>query len=194
MAQAQAAAIEDALAFAEGQATQDEMGFPEGFVDSIVEGIEAWTRLKEQSGFNLEDVFRRRELIPFVLVPRHVSTAHGSAEKLSLFTHLQQAHDAFVMGLFFASLALMRSIMEIVLDKHYGSHGADLRESIDNCRLLPGGASKAALHRLRQLANDVLHFNEGRTIPGDFERELISLLVVLRNLIEAAPAGRAAVY
>ena len=50
--------------------------------------------------------------VPLVLIPRHVSKSHGEAEKLSLLTHLQQARDAFVFGVPFAALALMRSILK----------------------------------------------------------------------------------
>ena len=81
--------------------------------------------------------------------------------------------------------------MRIVLKKPYDANGKDLGECIENCRSLPRAASKAALHRLRQLVNDVLHFNEKEArLPKDFEKELLSLLLVLRELIEGAPAWR----
>jgi uncharacterized protein DUF4145 len=50
-------------------------------------------------------------------------------------------------------LALMRSILEAVLRDHYGAEGEDLSERINQARQLPSGASVAALHRLRKLAN-----------------------------------------
>jgi hypothetical protein len=126
--------------------------------------------------------------VPFVLIPRHVSQHHGEAEKLSLLTHLQQAHDAFIFGVPFAALALMRSILETTLKKHYHATGKDLEQLIDNSRDLPRGASKQSLHRLRHLANDILHFEKEKVrLPNDSERELLSLLNVLRVLIEGAP-------
>ncbi len=124
----QAGAIQAAVDFAYNQATQEWRDFTEGFPESIEEGISAWDRLKAEAGFDLRGIFRRRELIPFVLVPRHVAMRHGSAEKLSLFTHLQQAHDAFVFGVPFAAVALMRSILELVLRDHYGAEGKDLED------------------------------------------------------------------
>jgi len=60
---------------------------------------------------------------------------------------------------------------------------------IDYCRALPRDASKQALHRLRKLANDILRFNENARIPSDLERQLWSLLFVLRALIEGVPTG-----
>jgi len=151
----------------------------------------AWKRLVVETGFDLRGIFRRRGLVPFVLIPRHVSRHHGEAEKLSLLTHLQQAHDAFVFGVPFAALALMRSILETTLKGHYHADGKGLETKIDNCQALPRAASKPALHRLRRLANDVLHFNSEQVrLPRDFEKELLSLLYVLRALIEGAPTWR----
>jgi len=187
-AEVQARAIEKAMDFAEFNIDQEHRDFPNDFRADIENGIAAWSSLKEATGFDLRGVFRRRELVPFVLIPRHVAHKHGDAEKLSLFTHLQQAHDAFVLGVPFAALALMRSVLEVTLERHYGAEGQDLKERIENCRSLPKGASKAALHRLRRLANAVLHVDEERhRLPRDMEKELLSLLVVLRSLIEGAP-------
>jgi hypothetical protein len=184
----QAKAIEGAIDFANDQATDDWRDFPDGFSESIEEGTSAWKRLAKETGFDLRGIFRRRELVPFVLIPRHVSQQHGDAEKLSLFTHLRQAHDAFIFGVPFAALALMRSILETTLRVHYHANGDDLKQMIENCYHLPRDASKPALHRLRTLTNAILHFNsENARLPADFERDLLSLLFVLRALIEGAP-------
>jgi hypothetical protein len=110
---------------------------------------------------------------------------------------LNQAHHAFVMGAPLASLALMRSIMEVVLRDHYGAKGNDLDDRINHAReRLPSGANAAALHRLRKLANAILHVDanqdEGRPKiePIQLEKEVVSLLFVLRALIEGAPQWR----
>lgn len=118
----QAGAIERAIDFAHDQATQDWRNFDdEGeFRESIEDGKAAWKRLEREAGFDLRGVFRRRSLIPFVLVPTHVSDKHGSAEVVSLLKSLQQAHEAFIFGTPFAALALMRAIMEAVLRDYYG--------------------------------------------------------------------------
>jgi hypothetical protein len=186
----QAKAIEGAIDFANDQATDDWRDFPDGFRESIEEGTSVWNRLAKETGFDLRGIFRRRELVPFVLIPRHVSQHHGEAEKLSPLNHLRQAHDAFIFGVPFAALALMRSILETTLKAHYHANGKDLAELIDNCRGLPRDASKPALHRLCRLANDILHFNYKGWLPADFERELLSLLIVLRALIEGVPTSR----
>jgi hypothetical protein len=117
-----------------------------------------------------------------------VSAKHGSGEKLSLFTHLQQAHEAFVFGVPFAALALMRSILELVLREHYGPIGEDLKALIDNTTGLPKGLARGTLHRLRRLANEVVHFDRDRVqMPVDMERQLLLHLYALRTLIERAP-------
>lgn len=187
-AKGEAYGIENALDFAEDQATQDWRDFPEGFREGIVDGIATWRRLKEESGFDLRGIFRRRELVPFVLIPRHVSKSHGDAEKLSLLTHLQQAHDAFVFGVPFAALALMRSILEVTLTKHYRAEGEDLNEKIAFCRDLPPGASKWVLHDMRRLANDVLHFNNEQVrLPQDFEKESFDPALCLARAHRGCP-------
>lgn len=189
----QSSGIEEAIEFAQFNADQDWRDFPEGFVERVQDGVAAWQRLQRDTGFDLRGVFRRRELIPFVLVPRQVAAKQGSAEKLSLLKNLQQAHDAFVFGATYAALALMRSIMEGLLRDHYRAEGKDLNERIRNARgRLPPGANEAALHRLRKLANAILHLDrekdEGLPKMDEvrLEKEIVSLLFVLRALIEGA--------
>jgi hypothetical protein len=194
MAREQASAIEVAIDFANDQASQDHRDFGEGFREGIQDGMVAWERLKREIGFDLRGIFRRRELVPFILVPRHISDGYGSAETISLFKSLQQAHDAFIHGVPFAAIGLMRSIMEATLRDHYGIQGKNLDERIKNAdQVLPPGSSAPALHRLRHLANAVLHLREGgQVVPGieQLEREIVSLLYVLRALIEGAPQSR----
>jgi hypothetical protein len=188
-AETQAAEIENVLKFAQFEIQQNHRELPAEFRSEIENGISAWTSLKQATGFDLRGVFRRRDLVPFVLIPRHVAQSHGEVEKLSLFTLLQQAHDAFVLGVPFAALALMRSILELVLREHYGAVGEDLKQRIDICHDLPSAAPKPALHRLRRLVNDILHVNkEDARLPKDLEKEVLGLLGILRVLIERAPA------
>ena len=110
-----------------------------------------------------------------------------------MLKNLQHAHDAFVYGATYAALTLMRSIMEAVLRDHYHAEGKDLSERIRNARgRLPRGANEAALHRLRKLANVILHLNREKDecLPtmdeARLEKEIVSLLFVLRALIEGA--------
>lgn len=192
----QAGGIEDAIAFARDNIEQTHRhdSFPEGFVDEIEEGLAAWDRLRGETGFDLHGVFRRRALVPFVLVPRSIAAKHGPGEKLSLLQSLQEAQHAFVFGATYAAIALMRSIMEAVLRDHYGAEGGDLSQRINDVRrVLPRGANEAALHRLRKMANAILHL-DSETDQGlrkmsdvDLERQIVSLLFVLRALIEGAP-------
>ena len=72
----------------------------------------------------------------------------------------RQAHEAFVFGAHFSALALMSSIIEVVLRDYYGAEGDDLSERITNSRNpLPSAANASALHRLRIIANSVLHLD-----------------------------------
>ncbi len=153
-------------------------------------GAEALQELLDDAGFDLEGALRRRALIPFILIPRHVSDRHGNDERLSLFTILQQANDAFVYGAPLAALALMRTILEIVLKNHYKAPGENLLEMLKNVQGLPSDAPPSRLHRIRRLANIILHFDkkeEQQLAHMHMERELVSLQLALRALIEASP-------
>ncbi len=90
---------------------------------TVQEGSEAWGLLTEAVGLDVCGVLRRRQLVPFVMIPRHVGNKYGSAERLSMFRNLEQAHCAFVFGATHAALGLMRSIMESVLRDHYRAEG-----------------------------------------------------------------------
>lgn len=189
-AQEKAAGIEAALDFARENIEQDH-DFDDDLVKRIDDGIAGWEGLKHEVGIDLEGIFRRRALAPFVLVPRNVSNKYGSAERLSMLKNLQQAHDAFVFGVSYAALALMRSIAESVLRDHYNVDGRDFCERINNAQgRLPRSANIAALHRLRKLGNAILHLkaeDDGGLPKMDeqrLEKEIVSLLFVLRALIE----------
>jgi hypothetical protein len=184
--------IELVFDFAQFNIDQDgSWGDQTGYVEDVKRGISDWEQFKLDTGIDLARIIRRRELVPFVLVPRKVSANHGGSESLSILKSLQQAHDAFIYGANFAALALMRSIMEAVLRDHYQADGERLDDRIHSARKrLPPAASEAALHRLRKLANAVLHLDHGkdqglaRFDEVRLEKEIVSLLFVLRALIE----------
>jgi hypothetical protein len=189
-----ASGIEGAITFAQANIDQEHRWAdqPE-FERQVLDGLNAWERFKEETDFDLRGVFRRRLLVPFVLIPRHVAAKHSASDKHSMLRNLQQAHDAFIYGATYAALALMRSVMESVLRDHYGANGRDLEERIRNSsRHLPPEANEAALHRLRKLANGILHLDQDRDegLPKlddiRLEKEIVSLLFVLRALIEGA--------
>jgi hypothetical protein len=194
-AKERAAHINEAIEFAKVNAEEEDRwdANQEDFIERILSGVDEWGRLRLETGLDLRGIFRRRCLVPFVLVPRRVAAKYGSDKKLSMLKNLQQAHDAFVFGATYAALALMRSIMEAVLRDHYLAKGRDLDERIHNARRrLPREASENALHRLRRRANAILHLDREKDegLPGAdevrLEKEIVSFLFVLRALIEGA--------
>ena len=62
---------------------------------------------------------------------RHVSAHHG-LEIGSLYRLLAEAHRAYVFGCNGAAMALCRTILELVLTRHYGIEGQDLSEPTGN--------------------------------------------------------------
>jgi hypothetical protein len=168
----------------------NDTGDDEDSSDHIQNGLDAWEYLKE-IGFDVRGLLRRRWLTPFVLVNREIAAKHGSIEKLSMLRNLQDAQNAFAYGAMYAALALMRSVMETVLCDHYAAEGKDLSDRIRSVRSrLPPGANEASLHRLRKLANKVLHLGGKKDVglpwmdEAKLEKEIVSLLLVLRTLIE----------
>lgn len=155
-ARERADAVGSALDFADFNASQTWRDFgEEGFAERIKDGLEEWTRLGIETGFKLEDVFRRRSLIPFTMIPVQVSNHYGSSEWLSLYTLLRQAHDAFTFGVHFAAIALARSVLEILLKKHYLAEGEKLGSLIANARDLPKSVNR---EKLRSLADWQMRF------------------------------------
>ncbi len=158
-----ASAIGAAFDFCESELefAKENGGYPEDFLDDIEKGISAWGRLANEIGLDFEGVIRRRESVLFVLIPRNVSRHYSDQERLSLLTNLQQSQNAFIYGAHFASIALLRSVIEIVLRKHYEATGGDLEEYINTARDLPRSI-RGNLHGIRKLANDVLHLNDSK--------------------------------
>jgi len=191
-AETEARTIELALNFAGDQLDPDR-DFLGEFADELEDGLRAWRRLRQDWGFDLQGVFRRRQLVPFVLIPRQVAARITETDRLSLAARLKQAQDAFVFGVPWAAIALMRSITETVLTDHYGAHQEELIDKIDAISsLLPRAANRNALHRLRSTANTILHPKpQAKTLReqsvAELEMELVSLLGVVRALIEGAP-------
>lgn len=158
------------------------------FVDDIECGISAWRRLLGEGPVDVEGIIRRRKMVPFVMIPRQVARHHGDVEKPSLPTLLQQAQEALIYGCHFASISLLRSILETVLKIHYGASGTNLEEYIRSVAKFPSGVSRHTLHELRQLANNILHCNQNiAATPRELEPKIFVYLYTLRYLIEGAP-------
>jgi len=141
----------------------------------------------------LAGVFRRRELVPFVMVPRHVSNIYDATDSLSLMARLQHAQEAFVYGVPLAALALMRAILEQLMKKHYGWNEKGLLKSIEVASargLFPPTILFSQVQRLLKLGNDAVHLNSEelhKVAEADVEKEILSLLLIIRTLIEGAP-------
>lgn len=175
---------------------------------------DAWRALTESAGLDPILVLRRRQLIPFVLVPRQGRDKTGITAKL--LRNLENAQRSFVFGATLAALVLMRSIMESALRDCYKVRGAKLEQKIDNAAVhFPAGVTAHALHRLRKLANQIVHLgSESRSHRSSqddiwiqrmstalyrevdvsetnaerwLEVEVVYLLGVLRKLVEGAP-------
>jgi hypothetical protein len=77
-----AGAILSVIEFAEDKITQDEEEYDADHVEQIQLGLFEWDRLQNTLGFNLHRVLMRRQLVPFVLIPRHVANKRLDCSKL----------------------------------------------------------------------------------------------------------------
>jgi hypothetical protein len=183
--------VDKAVAFMEERLEDDAIQWPENYAEELQDGLSGLRQLTTTT-LCLRGVFRRRQMVPMVLIPRQVSNHYGENEKLSMQTHLRQAHDAFIYDAPFASIALLRSLMEVVLQKHYASKeenadSCDLKDLIDAAIGLPKSVHPGRLQRLRKLANSILHFgNRGSVLPDSLEQGVIDFMLAVRDLIEGA--------
>jgi hypothetical protein len=166
-------------------------GWDEDDVERAREGLHAWRGLVEGAEFDLAGVFRRRRLTPFVMIPRHVSGHYDASDPLSLTARLQQAQEAFVYGVQLGALAIMRSILEIILRKHYQLGEGKLSRLIETAAangLFPSEIHLSQIQTLHRLGNDSVHPNPQELHKVfDIETEVLSLLFILRTLIERTP-------
>lgn len=165
----------------------DQADIGEEYHDCIEAALRVWDELRIRTGFSIGAIMARLAMVPFVLVPSHVSKSHGSAETFSLNERLKDAQRAFVFDCLLSSAALQRSLMEDVLTRHYGARGS-LPEKIKSARL-PWGLTTENLFQIHKLGNDVLHADRaGRVEKAELLRRLASGLDALRKLIEGVPA------
>lgn len=183
-------AIGEAIALADDTLANDGHIFSEEDAHWVEDGVEAWRTFTHTSDHLVLSILRRQSAVEFINVPTHVAHKHGSAETLSLYTLLRQAQEAFVCGLDFAAIALLRALMELVLVKHYEVNRQELDRMIDaSANKLPKNLQPSVLHRLRQLGNWVVHSNQERvSTVDDLEQEILAGFQILRRLIEEAPS------
>jgi hypothetical protein len=185
--------IAGAVAFAKDQIEEEDRwdDDQEDWVQDITDGVRAWSLLEHQTGIDLRGMFRRRALVPFVLIPRKIANQQGSKDRTALLRNLKEAQDAYVRGTLVASVVLLRATVEVVLKEHYKTFGDDLKKRIKSARgKLPFGVTVRELDELRELANDFLHepFSRGNGGLGaegaETEIRVAALLVTVRALIE----------
>lgn len=191
--------LKTALDFAAGQAdpSRDFGDDSEAYVGEIERGLSCWSRLSSQVGLDLQGIIRRRNLVPFVLVPRQVANRESSPEKSRFYKNLDEAQRAFTLGLFDAAWGLIRSLIELVLRDHWeiGEDEDGLKVRLDKARSLVCnvGVSTSHLDRVKRRADSILHGNDPSRFDGkpeqdwQVEMEMVKTLEAIRLLIENAP-------
>ena len=141
----------------------------------------SWNRLMKVVGFDIKGAFWRRSAIPHILFPSHVSSHYGP-DHASIYRRLFDASRAFTFGAYLAALAMQRSVMEQLLEKHWNAERghpseADFRDQSQSSRA----------HRLWRLGNAALHREIDKLKNEELEREIIKNFLLLRELIEGSP-------
>lgn len=156
-----------------------------------------WT-IKEQE-WDVAGIIRRNAIVPEIIVPSHVSQRLHNQAKPMLYGHLYEATQAFIVGSFAATVALLRPILEYLLSEHYGAKGRDLHEMINSAQGLPKTARRDELHKLRMAANSILHPAGARGTEQNLddvrrtELEISSHLRLMRDMVEGVPRWTGAV-
>lgn len=167
-------------------------------VELAPEGTEFLSNMKDVYDIDLQGIIRRKSLAPLILVQSKSSHGSHSSLQISLFSILNQAHKAFIFGLNFASISMLRSTLEVILRDHYKLGGTssdgrpvDLLQMInDSYSKLPKDIGPMHLHKLRIKANSILHVSP-KNVEGEssdpimaLEIEVLEYLHTIRRLIE----------
>lgn len=155
------------------------------FGDGLNKGVTAWDFLCNKVGINLSEIWNRWQAIPVTFIPNHVSDGHGLTETGSLYDQLSDVHRAYTFGCEAAAIALCRTLMELVLRKHYGCEGVGLEEVISFAEQKYVFIGKLELQKKRRLANSILH---DRPVAGQLTvKQVQSFMDAIKTLIEQAP-------
>jgi len=146
--------------------------------------LQAWNYFEKTIGLDLREVSKHWRLIQPIFIPDHVSNTYGLNDPTSLNELLYNAVRAFVFGATSAAIAMCRALMELILRKHYGGEGEDLKNVIKFVEAQPkhNWIRHLKLQKKRRDANDVLH---------DYHRiedeAVVQFLSALKELIERSP-------
>ena len=175
----------------------------EQFQTLLDDGVMAWRKLVTGGGLDLRGVFRRIDMAPLMLMPRHVAKKYGPDEDRSLYLKWSDARKAFVFGALRASIAMVLATLEQILHDVYGLSTTDLKEAIKKLPEYTSPHLVAKAQRIRTVAVWLLHAEqkahknktELETLQekkilnealSNLEREVASALLVLRDLVEGA--------
>ena len=164
-------------------------------------GLEAYDYLTDTIGLEVEGVFRRWRHVPTIFMPAHVSNAHGTTERGSLYDLIDDAVRAYVFGAPAAAVATCRAALETILKRHYD---LDYQFKDREGRIRDKGLGELIiladekyefvqgkrLERLTLNANKVLHNYSGRNRMSERdEQSILDFLKTIKFMIERAPAG-----
>jgi len=153
----------------------------------------AWDWLVNTVGIDLRKIEEGWKEFPVLIIPDHVSNAHGLNEPKSLYSYLTDVRLAYIIGADLAAIAMCRAATEILIRCHYNNN--------PETKLIP--LVKETLNRrefafLRPLnlvikikdANNILHFKEDIK-NSDRNRAIVRDWVdALRVMIDNAPRSR----
>ena len=172
-----AANIEYAFQYLLNQRSLDE----DDDFDWVDETQSSWDRLIRVVGLDLRGIFWRRSSLPHILFPSHVSNQYGP-ERTSIYRRLHDAERAFIFGAYLAALAMQRSVLEQLLERHWNADRGHPSEAH-----FADQSQSSRAHRLWKLGNEALHRDIDRLKNDEIEREVIKNFMLLRELIEGSP-------
>lgn len=150
----------------------------------------AWDWLVNTVGVDLSTVEKRWREFPIIIIPEHVSNAHGLTEPRSLYRYLTDIRLAYMIGADLAAISMSRAATEILIRYHYNN---DPKTPLT--RLVKETQKRREFAFLRPLnlvgkiedGNNILHFNEDIRNPDRNRAIVRDWVKALQIMIANAP-------
>ena len=146
----------------------------------------AWDWLLNTVGVDLGTIEKRWREFPVLILPEHVSNAHGLHEPKSLFSYLTNIRLAYMIGADLAAIAMCRAATEILIRYHYNNDpNTKLTPLVKATQEQRDFAFLKRLNLVQKIeeSNTILHFKEDIKNAGRNQAIIREWVVALQEMI-----------
>ena len=132
-----------------------------------------------------------------ILVPVQIAKSHSNREKGGLFELLEDAIRSYLVGSVASSIAMCRSVLELLLSQHYllpeeafksNGYTKNLGELISLASSKYEALEEKRLKHFSESSNEIVHrYSQRGKISDEDEQFVIEFFDLLRHYIEKAP-------